>query len=373
MTTVDRIPNIGVVGLGTFGINHLRCFKQMGYWGQANLVAGCDTNQQLLAQRNQEFDMNLYTDFRDMLEKEDLDGITVVTPDAAHHDIVMAAAEAGVHVLCEKPLDVTVAGCQEMIDACNKASVLLQVDFHKRYDEYHIAMKQKLDAGDFGAVQYGYVHMEDRIEVPKDWFPGWAPKSSPAWFLGIHFYDLVRWMIDDDAVEVWATGHKGRLRDLGVDTWDSVSAKVLFDGGTSVCFDTSWILPYGFEAIVNQGIRLVGTHGLLECDSQDRGTVTCIAEDAPSVLTGKTSRAGMETHNKSFLRQKTDKQGREVWEGYGMTSIADFAENVDVLINGGKLADLGAYPSGYDGLEATKIAAAVHQSLAEGSTFVRID
>ena len=359
-------PRIGIVGLGTFGINHLRCFRQMGYIGAAELVAGCDINEKLVEERLQEFSFKPYTSVTEMLEKEHLDGITVVTPDPFHKDIVLAAAEATVHVLSEKPLDVTVDGCQQMMDACEQAGILLMVDFHKRYDEYHIAMKQKIDAGDLGAIQYGYSHMEDRIEVPKDWFPGWAVKSSPAWFLGIHFYDLTRYLIGANAVEVWATGCKGRLSSLGVDTWDSISAKVTFSNGASVCYDTSWILPYEFEAVVNQGIRLVGTHGMLECDSQDRGTTTCIADDAPGHVSGKTPRVGMETHNKSFLRQKFDKQGREIWEGYGMDSIADFAYSVGVLLDGGKISDLGAFPGGQDGIEATKIAAGVHKSIETG-------
>ena len=359
-------PRIGIVGIGTFGINHLRCFRQLGYIGAAELVAAADINRQLLEERRKEFTFTPYTDYNEMLEKEELDGITVVTPDPFHREVVLAAAQAKVHVLSEKPLDVTVDGCQEMIDACEKAGILLMVDFHKRYDEYHIAMKQKLEAGDFGTIQYGYSHMEDRIEVPKDWFPGWAQESSPAWFLGIHFYDLTRFLIEADGVEVWATGCKGRLNSFGVDAYDSISAKVLFDSGASVCYDTSWILPYEFEAIVNQGIRLVGTHGMLECDSQDRGTITCISDDAPGVVSGETARVGMETHNKSFLRQKLDKQGREIWEGYGMDSIADFAYNLGVLLDGAALSDLGPYPSGQDGLEATKIAAGVHESLETG-------
>jgi predicted dehydrogenase len=328
----------------------------MGYTGQAELVAACDMNEALLEQRLQEFSFTPYTDYREMLEKENLDGLTVVTPDPFHHDIVMAAAEAGVHVQSEKPLDVTVEGCREMTEACARAGVLLMVDFHKRYDEYHLAMKEKLVAGDLGQIQYGYCHMEDRIEVPRDWFPGWAGKSSPAWFLGIHFYDLARFLLEANGVAVWATGSKGRLRELGVDTYDSVSAKVLFDNGATVAFDTSWILPDGFASIVNQGLRLVGTRGMLECDSQDRGTLTCCAADEPM----------LQTHNTSFLRRRRDKYGREVWQGYGMDSIADFALNVNQLLEGKSLSDLGPYPSGNDGIEATKIAHGVHQSLDRG-------
>ncbi len=348
---------VGVIGVGTFGINHLRCFRQLGYIGVAELVAAADINENLLEERRKEFTFTPYTDYREMIEKERLDAVTVVTPDPLHHDIVMYCAEHKLHILCEKPLDVTVEGCCEMTEAARRNNVLLQVDFHKRYDEYHIAMKQKIEAGDLGKIQYGYAHMEDRIEVPKDWFPGWAPKSSPAWFLGIHFYDLARFLMNNaKGVAVWATGAKGRLTSLGVDTWDSISAKVLFDNGATVAFDTSWILPYEFEAIVNQGIRLVGELGFLECDSQDRGTMTCCTNDKPA----------MQTHNKSFLRQRYDKQGREIWEGYGMDSIADFAYNVNVLLEGGKIEDLGDYPSGEDGIEATKIAAGVHKSLETG-------
>ena len=185
----------------------------------------------------------------------------------------------------------------------------------------------------------------------------WAAQSSPVWFLGVHMYDLARFLLGGaQGVAVWGTGARGRCRELGVDTWDSVSAKVLFDNGATVAFDTAWILPDGFEAVVNQGIRLVGTHGMLECDSQDRGTLTCCDSDTPP----------QQTHNQNFLRRQVDKRGREVWEGYGMTSIADFALNVNLLLEGQTLADLGEYPSGQDGLEATRIAAGVHRSLETG-------
>jgi len=346
---------IGVIGLGEFGIQHLRCFRQMGYWGEAQLVAACDMNEELLQNRQAEFGFNAYTDFREMFDKENLDGVTVVTPDYLHKMFVVEAAERGIHVLSEKPLDVTMEGCREMIEVAEKGNVLLQVDFHKRFDEYHIAMKQKIDAGDLGEIEYGYAHMEDRIEVPRDWWPKAAEKSSPAWFLGIHFYDVSRFMMGGaKGVRVWATGMKKKLASLGVDAWDSISAKVEFDNGATIMYDTSWIMPDPFEAIVNQGIRLVGTEGMLECDSQDRGTITC------------TYGEGMMTHNKSFLRERTDKQGREVFEGYGMDSIADFARNVNVLLDGGTMDDLGEYPDGYDGLEATRIGVGVHKSIETG-------
>lgn len=346
---------IGVIGGGNFGINHLRAFRQAEYTGLAKLVALSELNEDLLEKRKAEFGMKGYTDYKEMLEKEDLDGVTIVTPDFLHKQIALDAFAAGVHVLSEKPLDVTVEGCQAMIDASKKAGKLLQVDFHKRYDSDHISLNEFVEAGKLGKVEYGYVHMEDRIEVPRDWFPRWAPKSSPSWFLGVHFYDLVRWILKSDASKVYATGIKGKLSSLGVDTYDSIQAKVEFKNGATVTFDTSWILPESFEAVVNQGIRLVGSEGVWEVDTQDRG---CI---------GASNAEGMRTYNSHFLMESKDKKGRQIYTGYGIGSILDFAENIAFLKDGGSIKDMeGKYPSGEDGREVTRIAVAIHDSVRTG-------
>jgi len=348
---------VGVVGIGAFGVTHLRTFRQLEYTGQAKLVTAACTGKNIerMRQREEEFGIKIYTNYKEMLEKEDIDAVTVVTPDFAHREIAVNAAKAGKHILVEKPLDVTIEGCQDIIDAAEEAGVLLQVDFHKRYDPYHKEMEHIVQSGKMGKIQYGYVHMEDRIEVPRDWFPHWVPYSSPAWFLGVHFYDLVRWIMRSNAIKVYATGVKDKLVSLGIDTFDSIQAKVDFENGASVTFDSSWILPEGFEAIVNQGIRLVGSEGVIEVDSQDRGARSCITAE------------GMKTYNLGFMRREEDKHSRVIDRGYGSESIADFIENILFLQNGGSREQLaGKYPSGEDGLEVTKIAVAVHRSIETG-------
>ena len=350
---------MGIVGLGTFGINHLRALSQLQRQGHVVLAGACDVNEKLLEERLKSFEFHPYTQLRDMLDRENLDALTVVTPDPLHRHIAIEALSRGIHCLVEKPLDVTVQGCLEMVNLAQTKGCLLQVDFHKRYDPYHLELKREVESGHIGEVEYGYVHMEDRIEVPRDWFPGWAGKSSPAWFLGVHFYDLVRWILGKDATKVYANGSRKRLRSIGLEAQDSIQAQVSFGPDCHVTFDTSWILPDAFEAVVNQGIRLVGTEGIIEVDSQDRGARGCVKDQ------------GMKTYNLGFLLQKTDKQGREIWQGYGIESIADFAENVAFLRAGGQLKDLqGTYPSGQDGAEVTRIAVAVHESLDKGEPVV---
>lgn len=348
---------LGVIGVGTFGINHLRAFKQLSYEGKVSLVAVADLNEKRLGELEKEFRFKAYTDYKKMLEKEELDGVSIATPDFLHKEIALNAISSGRHVLVEKPLDVTVEGCREIVQRAQQKGVLLEVDFHKRFDPYHMELERLVsEEKKLGEVLYGYVHMEDRIEVPRDWFPGWAPKSSPVWFLGVHFYDLMRWVMKSNGRSVYARSQRKKLKSLGIDSDDSVQAQVEFDNGAVVSFDTSWILPDKFEAVVNQGLRLVGTEGMVEIDSQDRGAVACYSNDG-----------GMITYNLGFRYKKKDRYGRQIYLGYGIESIQDFAENLAYLKDGGKLKDLeGKYPSGLDGLEVTKIACAIEESARSG-------
>ena len=353
----DRMgPRLGVVGIGTFGVNHLRAFRQLERKGRVVLAAAAELDDERLARAQGEFGVAGYRDYREMLDRERLDGVSVVTPDFAHRQIALDALSAGCHVLVEKPLDVTVDGCQSIIAEAERRGLLLQVDFHKRYDPYHLELHRLVRAGRLGEPLYGYAHMEDRMEVPRDWFPKWAPQSSPAWFLGVHFYDLVRWVLGSDARSAYARGQKRRLVEMGIDTYDSIQAQVEFQNGAVVTFDTSWILPDRFEAIVNQGLRLVGTEGLIEIDSQDRGARSCLTADG-----------GMRTYNLGFMQDLTSREGETTYRGYGIESIADFAENIAHILEGGSLGDLvGSYPDGRDGLEVTRIACAVEESIASG-------
>jgi predicted dehydrogenase len=347
---------IGVVGAGIFGVNHLNTFRQLSYQGIAELAAVAEVDEKRAQWVEENYNCRVYRDYKEMLDKVELDAVTVVTPDHMHKPVTLAAIQGGRHVLCEKPLDTTVEGCAEMVKAAGKAKVLLQVDFHKRYDPDHILMERRVSSGEMGKILYGSVCMEDRIEVPVDWFPHWAPSSSPGWFLGVHFYDLVRWVMKSNGKTVYAKGRKETLKnDYNVDTYDSLSAMVEFENGAIVSFDTSWVLPREFEAIVNQEVRLVGTKGVWEIDSQYRGSRCCFNGE------------GMRTLNNSFMREDKDKQGRAVYRGYGIESIEDFVHNVVALQNGATLDTLaGSYPSGEDGLEVTKIAAAVHESAGTG-------
>ena len=348
---------IGVVGGGTYGESHLTVFKDLEEGGQIQLAALAEVKDDLREKRRNQFNIPVYADYREMLDKEQPDGVTVATPDHLHHDIAMAILNRGIHCFVEKPLDITVQGCKRLIAEAEEKGVLLEVDFHKRFDPYHIEMRECFLEGKFGEIEYGYAWMEDQLWVAADMLKSWSKDSSPAWFLGVHIYDLVRWIMNNpDPVRVFATGWKKKLLSMGIDTYDSIQAQVQFSNGANIAFHNCWILPDQYEAVVHQGVKLVGTEGIFECDSQYRGARGCLKNDRTK------------TWNLGIKYRERDKHNRFRFRGYFYSSIADFAENLLFLQKGGTLAELeGLYPSGREALAITQIACAAHESIRTGN------
>ncbi|MCE5251860.1 Gfo/Idh/MocA family oxidoreductase [bacterium] len=360
---MSKVLRIGIVGGGIFGQWHLKAFTQVQNEGKAQLVAIADLVEEKRNKAAKEYGIKPYADYREMIEKEKLDAISVVTPDSLHADIAVTGLEMGCHVLCEKPMATTMKDCRRILKTSQeRPGQIFMVDYHKRLDMYHIELERAVREGELGKIQYGYGYMEDRIEVSRDWFKNWPKDSSPFWFIGTHFVDLIRWVIKSNAVKVFATGRREKLRSLGLEFWDSLSSQIVFENGATFTVDASWILPDGFEAIVNQGIRVIGTEGIFEVDSQDRGAGGC--------LKGKTQ----QSYNLGVYAEKHTPDGRTRYGGYGIESIMEFAYHVDHVLNGGSLADLkGLYADAVDGIEVAKICIATHMSAEAGGKVIELN
>ena len=360
---MSNVGRIGIIGGGIFGQWHLKAFTQLQNEGKAELVALADIREEARNKAAKEYGVTPYEDFRRMIELEKLDAITVVTPDHLHTDIAVTGLEMGCHVLCEKPMATTMKDCNKILAASrNNPDRIFMVDFHKRLDMYHIELERVIREGELGKIQYGYAYMEDRIEVSRDWFKSWPAGSSPYWFIGVHFVDLIRWLIKANGKRVFATGRREYLKSLGNDFWDNISSQIVFDNGTTFSVDAGWNLPEGFEAIVNQGIRVIGTEGIFEVDSQDRGAGAC--------LKGKTQ----QSYNLGVYSEKHTPDGKIIYGGYGIESIMEFAYHLNYVLNGGDIKDIkGMYADTEDGLEVSKICIAVHKSAEAGGKVIDLD
>jgi predicted dehydrogenase len=196
--------------------------------------------------------------------------------------------------------------------------------------------------------------MENKIIVPSEWLKGWAAETSPFWFIGVHKYDFVRWVTGLEAESVIAHGRKGKLSSLGIDTYDAVSAHITMEDGFTCTIDVCWVLPKEFEAVVNQGLRIVGSEGFVELDSQDRGLRYCFSKD------------GTTTPNYGAVFFDENVYGNETIKGYFVDAVKDFIHNVSYLKSGISLSKIeGNYPSGMDGMRITQVAEAVQISMLE--------
>ena len=165
--------------------------------------------------------------------------------------------------MVEKPLATSIVDGKAMVAAAAKAGVKLMVDFHARWHPLFMGAKAYTDRGDLGAPVMGYARLSDTIYVPTEML-GWGSRSGPEWFLFPHIMDVVRWLIGREPVEVYAKGHRGVLAAKGVDCWDAIQALVEFEGGASVTFETSWIVPNSYTNVVDNRLTLYGEKGGLE-------------------------------------------------------------------------------------------------------------
>ncbi len=142
---------IGIVGCGSISHTHMHAYRTAF---AADVVAASDIQEEKLKAFSEEYRVTgLYTDYKEMLDKENLDIISVCTLADSHCEITVAAAQRGVHVLCEKPMAIDLAEADKMIDACKEAGVKLAVDHHRRGDARYHKAKQLIADGAIGELR----------------------------------------------------------------------------------------------------------------------------------------------------------------------------------------------------------------------------
>lgn len=333
---MDRL-RVGVVGLGTFGEVHLKA-----YAGQPGVetAAVCDLDEGRLARAGDDYDVPArFRDYRELLAVEDLDAVSVVTPDFTHTDIVVEAIERGKAVLVEKPLATTLEDCDRIGEALERNPVPLMVDFHNRWNPGVCRIKEAVDAGEIGAVRMAYHRLSDTVFVPTRML-SWAVRSSVNWFLGTHCLDTLRWILGDEVSRAYSVCESRVLKAMGVDTPDYVLSIVEFGQGARAVVETCWILPESSPTIVDFKLEVVGESGTFYYDPMPERLLRLTADEIACV----------DTH------ACLEVQGRTV--GFAVESIRHFADCVRT----------GREPpvTFQDGRQVTRAVLAMEQSAREG-------
>jgi predicted dehydrogenase len=264
----SKKPGFGVIGAGILGEEHALVFS---HTPEIQLVAVCDVNGDRAKALAEKYGApHWYTDYQELLKNPDIQAVSVATPDFAHRDITVAAAQAKKDILLEKPLATSLKDAEEVARAVKAAGVKLMVDYQNRVNPPFVAAKKSVDAGEIGRPAYGYIRLSNTTWVPMEML-SWSSKSSSLWFLGIHCIDMMRWLLSDEVKRVYAVTRSGILKGLGIDTQDFHVAIAEFQKGAVVTFENAWILPRSQPMVYEFKLELLGSEGEVNVNTSHTG------------------------------------------------------------------------------------------------------
>lgn len=231
--------------------------------------AVCDLSRKSADALGESSGARVFTDHREMFRSAELDAVIIATPDFAHRDIAIDAADAGLDILIEKPLATTAQEARDIAEAVERAGVRCMVGFENRWNPSVMQIAERAHSGELGDVLTQSLTLSNTYFVPLQML-AWSARSDPAWFLMSHTVDVALWTSAKTPVSVFAAGSKGQLAARGVDTWDVIHALVTFDDGTTANFTSSWVLPESSPSIVDFTYEAVGTHESAAMNLQDQ-------------------------------------------------------------------------------------------------------
>ena len=267
---------VGVIGLG-IGRNHLRGYREHP---QAEVVAAADLDPVRREEARGQYAVPLlYETAEEMLAAADLDVVSVCTPNFLHRPLVLAAFEAGCHVLCEKPMALTAAEGEEMMAAAERHGRRLMINFSFRFNAQAVALKRRVEAGLLGRIYFGRSVWHRRRGVPG--FGGWFGQKKlsgggPLIDLGVHRLDLALWLMGYPEPEwvlanAWnaLTAPVAEREAKAFDVEDFATAMIRFRDGAMLELEASW--AGNLKENDHMETRLWGTHGGLVHRNRNEG------------------------------------------------------------------------------------------------------
>lgn len=185
---------IGIIGSGSISHSHMDGYRQLS---NVEVVAACDINEGRVREYAAQYGIpHTFTDYNEMVKMKELDAVSVCTWNCAHAGAAIAALNAGKHVLCEKPLAMTVAEARAMEQAAQKAGRLLAVGFVMRFERKADVLADLIAAGRIGQIYFAKAAYLRRAGSPGGWFADKKRSGGgPLIDLGVHIIDISRYLM----------------------------------------------------------------------------------------------------------------------------------------------------------------------------------
>ncbi|MBM3240144.1 Gfo/Idh/MocA family oxidoreductase [Candidatus Poribacteria bacterium] len=319
----QEILRVGVAGCGGLGRTEAKIVHDLD---GVELVGVCDV---VLANAKQAAaDLGIekaYSNHRQLIEENDLDCLVVVTPTYTHAEVTVDAANAGLHVFCEKPMAITLQECDKMLAAAERNNVKLMIGFVRRFQPNYREMKKRVDAGAIGAVRLVQsVRMGGRPPVGIGEWRRERRKVGGLHSAYIHEMDQLLWL-GGDVKTVRGVANFGTLPDTDVE--DSIWMCLEFANGAIGALGASEIYPIGWYELGVGGtegaMKIAGgtTAIILKKHSGDSETIelepndafveelshffACVRNDQQPLATGMDGRRSLEVVMAAFKSAET--------------------------------------------------------------------
>ncbi|MGX4670403.1 inositol 2-dehydrogenase [Cerasibacillus sp. JNUCC 74] len=325
--------NCGVIGAGRVGMMHIRniiTIPEVNILGVAELFI-----DHVKDELHELGIMNTYKDYHELLEDKDIEAVFVFTSTDSHEEIVTAAAKAGKHIFCEKPLsmDVNEEASLNVLRAVKENGVKLQIGFNRRIDRQFRDVFEKVRAGKIGDPQIVKITSRDPDLLPHDLI---KRIGGLLFDFTMHDFDMARYMMDSNVTEVYAKG--GTLIDptlQEINDVDTIAIVLQFENGTFGLIDNSRRAVYGYD----QRVEVFGSEGMLKAENVNNSTVEYYSKE-----------------DTSFTKPLPI-----FTERYREAYIAEMRFFIDALLNDGPLL-----ATGEDVIMAQRVAVAAQKSLETG-------
>ncbi len=341
----------GVIGSG--GIARRRTIPE-GIMAAENaeLTAVFDVNQEANSEVANEFSATACSSEAELLRRDDVEAVYIATPANLHHGQVLAAAGAGKHILCEKPLGMSVEEAEEMIAACEKAGVKLGVGFMMRFHAYHAEALRMIKDGAIGRCVLGRAQLSC-----------WYPPIEGAWRqdpaaggggslidMGGHCIDLLEMFFGPARKVCCLAGNL--VQDYKSE--DSATVILEFDNGVQGVVDTFFCIP---DASSKNRLELYGSGGSI------------LAEGTIGQGPAGTMVAYIEQAGKDYDAQQV-RQGESGQVTIDPEPINTYQAEIEELVRA-IIEDRQPSNSAADALQSTKVISACYESARTGK-FVAI-
>ncbi len=323
---------VGIIGGGRIGKVHATSISR--YVPTAEIIALADPfmNEELKQWAGSVGIKETTTDVKAIIDHKDIDAVLICSPTNTHADLITAAAKAGKHIFCEKPVDTDLERIEHTMKVVRESGVLFQIGFNRRFDHNHMAVRQKVEDGTVGEPQIIKITSRDPAPPPIDYI-----RISGGIFLDqmIHDFDMIRYLSGMEVTEVYATGscmvdpEIGKAGDV-----DTAMVQLTLENGALGVIDNSRQAVYGYD----QRTEVFGAKGCAKVENDTKSLVEVSTRDG----------VGTENPLYFFLDRYIDSYAKE---------IVDFAASIQL----GEPIKCGID----DAIRPVEIALAAGRSLAE--------